>query len=53
MKCSTKRFIPYSNRGKPLDVKRYKPHNLARLDIFTPKFRDVYFLLELRLGRWK
>ena len=48
----TKRFVPYSMRGKPLDVTRYKPHNLARLDILDAKRRDLYFLLEARAEKW-
>ena len=52
MKVSTKRFVPYSMRGKPLLVKRYKPHNLARMDILDPKRRDLYFLMQAKLGKW-
>ena len=30
---------------------RYKPHNLARLDILDAKRRRLFFLLEVRFGK--
>ena len=52
MKVSTKRFVPYSMRGKPLLIKRNKAHNLTRLDLLDSKRRDLYFLMQAKLGKW-
>jgi hypothetical protein len=30
--------------------RRYKPHNLARLDILDAKRRELFFLIEARKG---